>query len=182
MPRSPRPQAPPATPSTLAEVAAEVGRDRLHLLGWIKRFEEYIETKSKSLRDEQDIGSNPTSGSFGKALKSSFGRYGTFPNCPANHRGPGASCMCGCALRQEDSSTRKGGRRTCGGDSRPAICRHGPYGRQVRGEVESRRESSSKAVFAPDTALAERCRPSLRLAEPRADGCLIGNSRFGSGM
>ena len=39
MPRSPRPPAPPVTTSTLAEIAAELGRDRLYLLGWIKRFE-----------------------------------------------------------------------------------------------------------------------------------------------
>ncbi len=39
MPRSPRPPAPPATPSTLAEIVAALGRDRLYLLGWIKRFE-----------------------------------------------------------------------------------------------------------------------------------------------
>ena len=39
MPRSPRPPAPPVTSSTLAEIAAELGRDRLYLLGWIKRFE-----------------------------------------------------------------------------------------------------------------------------------------------
>ncbi len=39
MPRSPRPPAPPVATSTLAEIAAELGRDRLYLLGWIKRFE-----------------------------------------------------------------------------------------------------------------------------------------------
>ena len=39
MPRSLRPPVPPVTPSTLAEIAAELGRDRLYLLGWIKRFE-----------------------------------------------------------------------------------------------------------------------------------------------
>jgi hypothetical protein len=39
MPRSPRPPAPPVTTYTLAEIAAELGRDRLYLLGWIKRFE-----------------------------------------------------------------------------------------------------------------------------------------------
>ena len=38
MPRSPRPTPPVAT-STLAEIAAELGRDRLYLLGLIKRFE-----------------------------------------------------------------------------------------------------------------------------------------------
>ncbi len=39
MPRSSRPPAPPVTAYTLAEIAAELGRDRLNLLGWIKRFE-----------------------------------------------------------------------------------------------------------------------------------------------
>ncbi len=39
MPRLSRPKAAPATTSTLAEIAAGIGRDRLCLLGWIKRFE-----------------------------------------------------------------------------------------------------------------------------------------------
>jgi hypothetical protein len=39
MPRTPRPNAPLVNTSTLAEIAAELGRDRLYLLGWIKRFE-----------------------------------------------------------------------------------------------------------------------------------------------
>ncbi len=39
MPRSPRSTSPPVAKSTLAEIAADLGRDRLYLLGWIKRFE-----------------------------------------------------------------------------------------------------------------------------------------------
>jgi hypothetical protein len=39
MPRSTRPKPPPIVTSTLAGIAAELGRDRLYLLGWIKRFE-----------------------------------------------------------------------------------------------------------------------------------------------
>jgi hypothetical protein len=39
MPRSHRPKQPAFATSTLAEIAAEVGRDRIYLLGWIKRFE-----------------------------------------------------------------------------------------------------------------------------------------------
>ncbi len=39
MPPSLRPSAPPAATFTLAEIAAGLGRDRVHLLGWIKRFE-----------------------------------------------------------------------------------------------------------------------------------------------
>jgi hypothetical protein len=34
-----RPSASAVTSSSLAEIAAELGRDRIHLLGWIKRFE-----------------------------------------------------------------------------------------------------------------------------------------------
>ena len=34
-----RSTSPPVATLTLAEIAAELGRDRLYLLGWIKRFE-----------------------------------------------------------------------------------------------------------------------------------------------
>jgi hypothetical protein len=39
MTRSHRTKPPAVTTSTLAEIAAELGRDRLYLLGWMKRFE-----------------------------------------------------------------------------------------------------------------------------------------------
>jgi len=39
MPRSLCSTTPPATVASLAEIAAELGRDRLQLLAWIKRFE-----------------------------------------------------------------------------------------------------------------------------------------------
>lgn len=39
MRRSPHPKPPPAATSTVAEIAAIVGRGRPYLFGWLKRFE-----------------------------------------------------------------------------------------------------------------------------------------------